>query len=120
MKKAIEPPKKKPPPKQHQDFDNVAKKTFSRVYASIIHKLLGLDKMPIIYDLTKDIRFKEGKEIGEEKGIEKGILKQARSSTIRLLKRGILSPVEIAEIQDVPLAFVLKIQKGLDKNPNLK
>ena len=294
MKKAIEPPKKKPPPKQHQDFDNVAKKTFSRVYASIIHKLLGLEvkntlkiptsfsrtkekrsdfaikvsppnqkpyivhiefqaksdknmdkrelgycldfyweygldiiqyviylgkgnptmpteiklsnlnfsytvitmnqievnlflnsdnpheiilavlckyerkqapkiikqileklrtktqnehelheyvtdleilsnlrnlqrqtkkelnKMPIIYDLTKDIRFKEGKEIGEEKGIEKGVLKQARSSTIRLLKRGILSPVEIAEIQDVPLAFVLKIQKGLDKNSNLK
>ena len=79
-----------------------------------------LNKMPIIYVLTKDIRFKEGKEIGEEKGIEKGVLKQARSSTIRLLKRGILSPVEIAEIQDVPLAFVLKIQKGLDKNPNLK
>ena len=67
--------------------------------------------MPIVYDLRKDIRFKEGK------------VEQARFSTIGLLKRGILSPVEIAEIQNVSLDFVLKIQKKLQKKiksmPNL-
>ena len=63
--------------------------------------------MPIIYDLRKDNRFKEGKVEGKEE--------QARFSTIGLLKRGILSPVEIAEIQDVSLDFVLKIQKNLQK-----
>ena len=75
-----------------------------------------LEKMPIIYVLTKDIRFKEGVEVGEEKGE----LKKARIATIRLLKRGILSAVTIAEDLDVPLDFVLKIQKKLDRNPNLK
>ena len=53
MKKAIATPKKKDPPKQHQDYDNVLKKSFSRIYQSIIHKVLGLDvrnavKVPII------------------------------------------------------------------------
>ena len=289
MKKAVELTKKKPPPKQHQDFDNVAKKTFSRVYQSIIHKLLGLDmknalkiptsfsrtkekrsdfaikvsrqneephivhiefqskddknmdkrelgyfldfyweynlnvvqyviylgkgkptmpteitlpninfrynvivmneidvdlflnsdnpheivlavlckyerkqapkiikqileklrvktqnerelheyvtdleilsnlrnlqrqtkkeltKMPIIYDLRKDIRFKEGFEEGEEKGE----LKKARVAAIRFLKKGMLSPVAIAEGLDVPLSFVILIQEELEKNPKL-
>ena len=71
-----------------------------------------LEKMPVIYDLRKDIRFKEGKEEGREE--------QARFAIIRALKKGLLSPVAIAEMQDVPLSFVLKIQEELDKNPNLK
>ena len=75
-----------------------------------------LEKMPIVYDLRKDIRFKEGLEEGEEKGE----LKKARLATIRLLKRGILSAVTIAEDLDVPLDFVLQIQAKLEKNPNLK
>ena len=72
--------------------------------------------MPVIYDLRKDIRFKEGKE----EGLEEGELKHARLSTIRLLKRGALSAVAIAEDLDVPLDFVLQIQAKLEKNPNLK
>jgi hypothetical protein len=69
-------------------------------------------KMPVIYDLTKDIRFKEGLEVGEEK--------KARASTIQLLKNGILPVVTIAEVVGMPLSFVLQIQKELEKNPNLK
>ena len=72
---------------------------------------IQLEKMPIIYDLRKDSRFKEGKVEGKVEGKEE----QARFSTIGLLKRGILSPVEIAEIQNVSLDFVLKIQKKLQK-----
>ena len=79
-----------------------------------------LEKMPVIYDLRKDIRFKEGKEEGLEEGLEKGELRKARLATIRLLKRGNSSAVAIAEDLDVPLDFVLKIQKKLEKNPNLK
>ena len=83
-----------------------------------------VDKMPVIYDLRKDIRFKEGVEFGIEKGIEKGEvrgeLKKARLTSIRLLKQGILSTTMIAEGLDVPLSFVLQIQKELEKNPNLK
>ena len=79
--------------------------------------------MPVFYDLRKDIRFKEGLEEGlekgEEKGIEKGELKRARLSTIHLLKRGILSAFEIAEAVSMPLSFVLKIQRELEKNPDL-
>ena len=65
-----------------------------------------LEKMPIIYDLTKDIRFKEGAEA------------KARLSTIRALKKGSWSVTTIAEILDVPLSFVLKIQKELEPVPN--
>ena len=42
--------------------------------------------MPVFYDLTKDIRFKEGVEVGEEKGR----LNKARFIAIRILKRGLL------------------------------
>ena len=66
-----------------------------------------LEKMPIIYDLTKDIRFKQGVEVGEEKGG----LNKARFIVIRILKRGLLPVEEIAEMVDMPLSFVLKIQE---------
>ena len=70
-----------------------------------------VQKMPIVYDLKKDIRFKEGMEAGEEKGE----LKKARLSAIRMLKEGKLSIVTIAEYLDVPLAFVVQIQEELQK-----
>jgi predicted transposase YdaD len=88
--------------------------------------------MPIVYDLTKDIRFKEGVEVGIEKGIEKGIergikkgeemgeIKKARLTAIQLLKNGLLSVVTIAEAIDVPLSFVLQIQEELEKKSNMK
>ena len=40
--------------------------------------------------------------------------------TIRMLKRGLSPAEEIAEIVGMPLSFVLKIQKELEKNPDLK
>ncbi len=76
--------------------------------------------MPIKYDLTKDIRFKEGREVGIEKGEERGERKKARASAIRLLKNGLLSIVMIAEALDVSLDFVLKIQDELEKKTDLK
>jgi predicted HTH domain antitoxin len=66
-----------------------------------------VQKMPIVYDLKKDIRFKEGIEEGEERA--------KRLSAIRMLKQGTLSIVTIAEYLDVPLAFVVQIQEELQK-----
>jgi predicted transposase YdaD len=83
-----------------------------------------VQKMPVIYDLTKDIRFKEGVEVGEERGEargeERGELKKARNTAIRMLKQEEFSIVKIAELLDVPLDFVVQIQKELQRNPNLK
>jgi hypothetical protein len=67
-----------------------------------------VDKMPIVYDLRKDIRFKEGAR------------EQARTTVIQLLKNGLLSAYTIAEAVNMPHSFVLQIQKELEKNPNLK
>ena len=78
-----------------------------------------VDKMPIIYDLRKDIRFKEGLEEGLEKGLEKVNLEK-RASAIRMLKQSTLPAITISEFLDMPLDFVLKIQKELEKKPNLK
>jgi hypothetical protein len=78
-----------------------------------------VDKMPIIYDLTKDIRFKEGLEKGLEK-VEAKVNLEKRASAIRMLKLNTLSVVVIAEILDVPLDFILKIQKELESKPTPK
>ena len=72
--------------------------------------------MPIVYDLKKDIRFKEGVKVG----MEQSKLKKSRFFTIRFLKQGFLSAAEIAEGIDMPLDFVVKIQKALEHNPDLK
>ncbi len=47
--------------RQHQDFDKVLKKTFDRVYASLIQKLLNIDlahtiKIPTTFSKTKEKR----------------------------------------------------------------
>ncbi len=68
-----------------------------------------VQKMPIIYDLTKDIRFKEGVEKGEDK--------KARASAIRMLNQGVLIK-NIAEYLDVSIDFVLNIQKELVQKSN--
>ena len=78
-----------------------------------------IDKMPITYDLTKDLRFIEGEQKGKIEGKIEGELKKARIATINLLKERLLSVDTIARVLDVPLAFVKKIQDELIKNPNL-
>ncbi len=78
-----------------------------------------IDKMPITYDLTKDLRFIEGEQKGKIEGKIEGELKKARIATINLLKERLLSVDTLARVLDVPLAFVKKIQDELIKNPNL-
>ena len=66
--------------------------------------------MPILYDLKKDLRFKEGK------------LEKARTAIIEILKDKSLnmSVEKLTLIFDVTPKFVTDIQEELKKNPNLK
>ena len=70
--------------------------------------------MPILYDLKKDLRFKEGKLEGK--------LEKARTAIIEILKDKSLnmSVEKLTLIFDVTPKFVTDIQEELKKNPNLK
>jgi hypothetical protein len=73
--------------------------------------------MPLEYDITKDIRYKQGQakglEIGEAK--EKKIRKKLDDMIITLLKKGIMSTKEIASVAKVSMAYVRKLAKSLEK-----
>jgi predicted HTH domain antitoxin len=70
-----------------------------------------IDKMPIIYDLRKDLRFKEGKREAKRETI--------RAAVIRMLKDKALSVDKIAEYVDVSIDYVKKIQEELKRNSNI-
>ena len=71
-----------------------------------------LTKMPITYDLSKDVRFKQGKKEGKQEGRQEGkqeaLLFKDQSFVINLLQKGIESLETIAEFAEVELAFVVK------------
>ena len=83
--------------------------------------------MPIIYDITKDLRYKEGKlegklegkREGKLEGMREGELKQARITVINMLKSNRFTLEEIGDFLEVPLTFIEKIQKELAENPDL-
>jgi predicted transposase YdaD len=83
-----------------------------------------IDKMPITYDLTKDLRYKEGKLEGklegEAIGEQKGELRKARIAVINMLKMQTFSIEQIAGVLEVTLDFVKKIQSEWIQNPHLK
>jgi hypothetical protein len=63
-----------------------------------------LNDMPIIIDIRKDLRFKEGRQEGRQ---EESLIKD-QNFVINMLQKGI-EPIEaIAEFADVELAFVAK------------
>jgi transcriptional regulator with XRE-family HTH domain len=53
----------------------------------------------------------------EEKGIEQGITLKNIKGVQNLLKQGKLNIQEIAEVLEVSINFVMKIQNGEIKNP---
>ena len=60
--------------------------------------------MPIIIDMSKDLRFKQGRKEGRQE--EALVIKQ--NFVINMLQRGIESLETIAEFADVELSFVKK------------
>lgn len=71
-----------------------------------LHPLLIkiIDTMPIIFNLRKDPRFKEGRQEGRQ---EIALIKD-QNFVINLLQKGIESIETIAEFADVDLSFVEK------------
>lgn len=67
--------------------------------------LKASNNMAITFDIEQDFLFKKGQEKGIEKGIEKMI--------VQMLKTKELSVQKIAEIAEVPVAYVMKLAEKL-------
>ena len=72
--------------------------------------------MPIIIDIRKDMRFKEGRKLGKKEGRKKGrkemSLLKDQNIVIHMLQKGIIPIETIAEFADVTLDFVAKTKAG--------
>jgi predicted transposase YdaD len=78
-----------------------------------------------IIELVKEHLIEEAKQEGLEKGLEKGMKKgeekKARTAINGIIKKyPALPDKEIAEIVDVPVAFVVKVRKEFEKNQSSK
>jgi predicted transposase/invertase (TIGR01784 family) len=66
-------------------------------------------EMPILYDITKDSFYLEGKEKGREEGIEKGI-EEKGNAVRKMLEKGFEVKL-ICEILSVTPKYVKQIQE---------
>jgi predicted transposase/invertase (TIGR01784 family) len=75
--------------------------------------------MGLLYDITKDYLYQEGLEKGKQEGLEKGkqegLEKGKHEVVVNMLRKGTLSPEQIAEFTGVVLEEVKKIAKELKK-----
>jgi len=69
--------------------------------------------MPVIFDYTTTTAYKKGEAKGEARGEAKGEARIRRLDIEKMLTKGKLTPKAIAEMLDVPLDFVLEIEKSL-------
>ena len=70
--------------------------------------------MNLNYDVRQDLRYLQGVEEAEARGA-KAIADTKAKTVLNLLSRGILTPIEIAEVIEMPLDFVLNIQNEMQK-----
>ena len=86
-----------------------------------------IDTMNISYDIKEDIRYQQGREEGltegVEKGLEKGMERGAEKKAItgirNMLREGFETGI-IAKVLEVPQKFVLKTQKALKAEAEIK
>lgn len=71
--------------------------------------------MALTYNITEDYLYQEGLAKGEEKGIEKGQKVKERNMIIRMLKDKTLSMEKIADLAEVPVAYVKQIAKEINQ-----
>jgi hypothetical protein len=67
-----------------------------------------LTDMPIIIDISKDMRFKQGRKEGRQEGRQEEALVKDQNFVINMLQKSIEPMEAIAEFADVELAFVVK------------
>lgn len=68
-----------------------------------------IEAMPITYDITTDIRYQQG----IEQGIEQGMSLKTRKTVEKMLAGNRFSLREIADISDVSIDYVIKVQNEL-------
>ncbi len=71
-----------------------------------------LERMPIVLDIKKDLRYQQG----AKEGLEQGVGKQATITVINMLLETNFSNRKIATLAAVKIPFVVKIEKALTKN----
>ena len=71
------------------------------------------DNMSLYYNLETDVRYKQGVDVGVAQGVAQGAAEKTRALTIKHLRKNVFSIVEIADIVDMPLAYVMDIQNEI-------
>ena len=84
--------------------------------SEINQNIKNMSRFPDI-DLTKDPLFKDAFAKIEKEVLEKGLEKGLEQSILRLLKSKTLTSFQIAEIMEVPLSLVQKLEKELEQPP---
>jgi hypothetical protein len=83
----------------------------------VLNKILN--RMPLVIDMSDDIYYLKGKEIGLEKGLEEGLEKGqllAKYSFVsKLLEDGNFTKAQIVKIADVSAVFIKKVEQELTK-----
>ena len=73
-----------------------------------------INNMTLDYDVRQDLRYLQGVEEADAKSAKVAEAKAAKT-VLNLLSRGILTPIEIAAIVEMPLDFVLNIQNEMQQ-----
>jgi hypothetical protein len=97
-------------------YDRIIKiRNLQRIYQQKIRA------MPLVFnlDIEKDPIFIDGRETGVEQGIEQGIDIKSMTTVEKCLLSRELSVERIADLVDVSIGYVLKIQERLKKEGKL-
>lgn len=73
-----------------------------------------IDMINLSYDITKDVRYNQGKDVGLEQGLEQGRLETTIFGIRNMLLKNLAEDL-IAEILNVESSFVIQIKQELKK-----
>ncbi len=82
-------------------------------FVRLVRDLHAEERMPTFIEELEEEAMKRGLEQGLEKGREEGLEKGREEDIRKLLRKGILSPEEIADALEVDLSRVLGIQREI-------
>ena len=97
---------------QKLEFEDLSPTDRSAYIKAIENNVIERDVMETKYEEGMEKGREEGMEKGREEGMEKGREEAIQQGILRALQRGKLTPQEIAEDFDVPLAEVLALQQN--------
>ena len=85
----------------------------------ISEKLVKEEHMPNVVDILIEKGLQEGLQKGLQKGrqegLQEGLQKGQRDAVVKLLKKGVLTPAQIASALDLDLSRITEIQEEIDR-----